>query len=72
MVKLHKVSFLLLLAGGLNWLSVGAFGWNAVEMLLGPSIADWVYILVGLGAVVEIVLHKKLCKMCSGQMGGQM
>lgn len=71
-MKLHYVSFLLLLAGGLNWLLVGAFGWNAVEALLGPSIADWVYVLVGLGAVVEIVLHKKLCKMCSGQMGGQM
>ncbi len=72
MSKLHYVSFILLLAGGLNWLLIGAFGWNVVEMLLGLSIAGWVYILVGLSAIVEIVLHKKLCKMCSGQMSGQM
>ncbi len=67
-MKLHKLSFLLLLAGGLNWLLIGLVGYNAVERLLGVSIADWVYILVGLAAVAEVVMHKKLCKMCSGQM----
>ncbi len=60
---LHIVSFILLIAGGLNWLLV-AFGFNAVA-LLGETVAQVVYILVGLAAVYEVVTHKGNCRACS-------
>ncbi len=71
-MKLHYIAFLLVVAGGLNWLLIGLVGWNAVSELLGPSIADWVYLLVGLATVYEVVMHKKQCKVCGGASGGQM
>ncbi len=58
------VAFILLVVGGLNWLGVG-LGYNVVEMVLGAgSIANIVYILVGLSAIYEVVTHKSTCKMC--------
>ena len=66
MMKLHKVTFLLLLIGGLNWLLVGAAKWD-IGMLLGGQTAiasRVIYVLVGLAAVLEIVTHKKNCKDC--------
>ncbi len=63
---LHMVAFILLVIGGLNWLLV-AFGWNLVEMIFGAGqISMIIYILVGLSAIYEAVMHKKNCKMCSG------
>lgn len=59
---LHMVSFILLIAGGLNWLLV-AFNFNAVA-LLGETVAQIVYILVGLAAVYEVVTHKGNCRAC--------
>jgi len=65
---LHIVSFILLVVGGLNWLLV-AFGYNVVA-LLGSSVEQIVYILVGLAAVYEVVTHKNNCRECgSGGMG---
>lgn len=66
MKTLHLVSFVLLVVGGLNWLLV-AFGYNVVAYL-GDTVANVVYILIGLAAIEEIVVHKKNCKACGGQM----
>lgn len=70
-VKFHKIAFILLIIGGLNWLLQGVFN-KDLFVLLGMSMTGWVarivYILVGLSAVSESLAHKKLCKMCSGQM----
>lgn len=57
------VAFILLIAGGLNWLAYGV-GYNPVSMILG-SFADWVYILIGIAAIYEIATHKQNCKHCS-------
>lgn len=63
---LHMVSFVLLVVGGLNWLLVGAFDMNLVEMLLGTgTLATVVYVLVGLSALYELVTHKGNCTACS-------
>lgn len=69
MKNLHKVTFILLAVGGLNWLLV-AFGYNLVSMLLGsvPGAETAVYVLVGLSAIYEVATHKGNCKACSGQM----
>jgi uncharacterized protein len=62
----HKIAFILLVIGGLNWL-LTAFGMNIVNMALGsmPMVEKAVYILVGLSAVYEIFTHKKHCTACS-------
>ncbi len=66
MKAIHIVSFVLLVVGGLNWGLVGIADYNLVERLLGswPMVEKFVYILVGLAAIVEIATHKKTCKMC--------
>ncbi|MBI2055721.1 MAG: DUF378 domain-containing protein [Candidatus Sungbacteria bacterium] len=66
MQKLHKVTFLLLLVGGLNWLLLGAFDWEIGQLFGGMSaaVSRVIYILVGLSAVNEIVIHKKACRFC--------
>ncbi|OHA88574.1 MAG: hypothetical protein A3C70_01215 [Candidatus Zambryskibacteria bacterium RIFCSPHIGHO2_02_FULL_43_14] len=64
-MNIHKVTFILLIIGGLNW------GLEAFDFGLGsylPSgLAMVVYILVGLSAVYEIFSHKKLCRNCASQ-----
>ena len=69
---MHKVTFLLLVVGGLNWLAFGLFGWDVGQLFGGmdATISKIVYILVGLSAVYEISMHKKFCKMC--EKGGMM
>ncbi|MEK7465732.1 MAG: DUF378 domain-containing protein [Patescibacteria group bacterium] len=63
---MHKVTFILLVIGGLNWLlevfNVGLGDWSMSD--------GWglfmkvVYVLVGLSAIYEVVTHAKNCKMC--------
>jgi hypothetical protein len=62
---MHKVTFLLLVIGGLNWL-LTAFGYNVVEMLLGAgsSATMVVYVIIGLATIYEIFTHMKNCKCC--------
>lgn len=63
---MHKITFALLVIGGLNWL-LEAFGYG-----LGSwSGASWwgtlsmvVYIVVGLSAIYEVATHMKNCKAC--------
>lgn len=60
---LHKIAFILVIIGGLNWLLVG-LGVGDVVMFLGATLAKIVYILVGLSAIVLVVTHKKDCRDC--------
>ena len=72
MKGVHIIGFLLLVIGGLNWLVFGIWGYDIVGWLFGgmdSSISRAVYILVGLAAIVEVVTHKKNCKVCEGGMG---
>lgn len=71
-MKLHSISFFLLIIGGLNWLIFGIWGIDVGTWLGGmdTSIAKIIYVLVGLAAIYEILMHKKICKMCD--KGGQM
>ena len=66
MKKLHMLTFLLLLIGGVNWLLVGVFGWDVGELFGGQDavISRIVYVLVGLAAVYELIMHKSLCSCC--------
>jgi uncharacterized protein len=68
---LHKIAFLLLIIGGLNWLSVGIFNQDIGSLFGGMDavISRIIYILVGLSALVEIFTHKKNCKSCSAGSG---
>jgi len=65
MKALHMVTFIFLAIGGLNW-GFSAFGYNVVNRILGgwPQIEQAVYVLVGLSAVIELVMHPKNCKAC--------
>jgi len=53
---LKKLTFILLVVGGLNWLLVGLFGWDIGEIFggQGAMLSRIVYILVGLSALVQI------------------
>mgnify|MGYP001564154294 CR=1 len=61
----HKIAFVLLVIGGLNWgLEVLGYG---VGSFLPESIALLVYILVALSALYEVFAHKSMCRACSSQ-----
>jgi uncharacterized membrane protein YuzA (DUF378 family) len=64
---MHKLTFILLVVGGLNWLLVGVLGWDISRFLGGMDsmVARAIYILVGLSAVYEVVTHKGNCKACT-------
>ena len=66
-MKLHTITFILLIIGGLNWLAVGLFNWEVGDIFGGhdATISRIIYILVGLSAVYEIFSHKKLCRNCN-------
>lgn len=61
------VAWVLLVIGGLNWLLVGAFGYDLVASLLGDMSAAsrTVYVLVGVAAVYVLISGKKSCKSSS-------
>lgn len=62
---MHKVAFILLIIGGLNWLLTGLVSSWDLANYVGSTLAMIVYILVGLAALYELFTHKKLCKNCS-------
>jgi uncharacterized membrane protein YuzA (DUF378 family) len=69
MKVVHIIAFILLVIGGLNWL-LFAFGWNLVSAIFvaGSVWSNTVYILIGLSAIWEAIMHSKQCKMCSSKM----
>lgn len=66
---LHKLAFLLLVIGGINWLLVGLFGWDIGALFGGMDmmIPRIIYVLVGLSALYEIFGHKGVCRACSNE-----
>lgn len=71
---MHKLSFTLLLVGGLNWGILALTGWDIGQLLGGmdSTASKIVYVAVGLAAVYEILGHKKICKECEKMRGGKM
>lgn len=63
MKALHKIAFILVIIGALNWLLVGV-GVGDIVAYLPALLAKIVYILVGLSAIVLVVTHKKSCSDC--------
>ena len=63
---LHKVSFLLLAVGGLNWLVLAVSGWEIGQLFGGMDalVSKVIYVLVGLAAIYEIATHAGRCKAC--------
>lgn len=71
-MKLHAISFLLLIIGGLNWLVLGLFNWEVGNLFGGMDapVSKIIYILVGLAAIYEVATHKKVCKTCEAKTPG--
>lgn len=63
---MHKVTFTLLIIGGLNWL-LEAFNYGVIAYL-PEMVSKIIYVLIGLSAVYELVMHKKSCKGCAPNM----
>lgn len=63
MANLHKITFILLIIGGLNW-GLEAFDYG-IGNYLSSNVATIIYILVGISALYEIFSHKSLCRNCS-------
>jgi hypothetical protein len=62
----HIIAFGLVVIGGLNWLLVGAFGWD-VGMIFGGQdavVSRAIYVLVGLAAIYEVATHARNCRAC--------
>lgn len=67
MKYLHKIAFLLVVIGGLNWLLLAVLGWEVGQLFGGMDalVSKVIYILVGLAALYEVVTHFGRCKECS-------
>lgn len=61
-MNLHKIAFVLLIIGGLNWL-LEAFGYGLGNWI-PAGIMQIVYILVGISALYEVFTHKNNCSCC--------
>jgi len=72
MKTIHTIAFLLLVAGGLNWLLLGLFNWEIGSLFGGQDalISRIIYIVIGLAAAYELYAHKTRCKSCSVDKGG--
>ena len=75
MCQVHKVAWVLLIVGGLNWglVALGSYmgsNWNVVNLLLGswPAVETVVYLLVGLSALALLITHKGDCRACTPGM----
>ena len=68
-MKIHKITFILLIIGGLNWgLEAAGYG---IGQYLPEGFAMAIYALVGVSALYEIFSHKGLCRNCNPQGGMQ-
>lgn len=65
-MKLHYLTFILLIVGGLNWLLVGLFGWDIGKLFGGQMVmtSRIIYVLVGLSAIFEMFTHRANCRIC--------
>jgi len=65
MKALNVISLILVILGGLNWLSVGLFEYDVVSELFGGAAevgSKIVYIVVGIAALYTIALLPKVAK----------
>lgn len=65
MKLLHVISLILVILGGLNWLSVGLFEYDVVSELFGGSTevgSKIVYIVVGVAAIWALSFFPKVTK----------
>jgi len=64
MKKFDVVVWILLAIGGLNWGLVGFFGFDLVAAIFGDMspVSRFIYCLVGLAAVYDIVFIKAIWK----------
>ncbi len=62
MKKLHGLTFILLVIGGLNW-GLEFLGWG-IGNYIPSGIASLIYLLVGISAIIEIFSHKSNCRCC--------
>ncbi len=65
MKALNVISLILVILGGLNWLSVGLFEYDVVSELFGGADevgSKIVYIIVGIAALYAIALFPKVAK----------
>ena len=64
---MHKITFVLLVIGGLNWgLEAAGYG---IGNYIPEGFALAIYILVALSAIYEVFSHKGLCRNCAPQGG---
>ncbi|EFM10627.1 protein of unknown function DUF378 [Paenibacillus curdlanolyticus YK9] len=65
MKTLNVVSLILVILGGLNWLSVGVFEYDVVSEIFGGTDevgSKIVYIVVGAAALYSLALFTKVVK----------
>lgn len=67
MRELHMLTYTLVIVGALNWGLVGILNINLVNLLFGgyPSFEKAVYLLVGVSAIAEVIMHTTSCKWCA-------
>jgi len=64
-LNLHKVTWWLVVIGGMNWLLVGLFRKDIVDMLsLGSDVGKVIYLLVGLSARYSLAYSAKTSWTC--------
>ena len=62
---MHKLAFILLVIGGLNWgLTALVDGWDLANFV-GSGIAMIIYVLVGISALYEIKKQKGVARSCN-------
>lgn len=73
-MMMHKTAYALVIVGALNWGLVALFDFNLVSAIFGgwPGVEKLIYILVGISAVVEAMIHMSYCNYCTRDMGGTM
>ena len=66
---MHKITFLLVIIGALNWLVLALFNWEIGQLFGGQqaTVSTIIYVLVGLSGLYEIFTHKGHCKGCVGK-----
>jgi len=65
MKTLHVIALVLVILGGLNWLSVGLFEYDVVSEIFGGSTevgSKIVYIILGIGAIWSLSFFPKITK----------
>lgn len=64
---MHKLTFFILVLGGINWLLLGVIGWEVGQLFGGSGavVSKIIYVIIGLAAVYELATHKGNCKTCS-------